>query len=102
MKSDTQPTDASLSYAEAYATHYSDRNLLLALQQYRQVVQSHPETAEAGYSISQIRSIVNAVVPSHDLVDAQVAMAIAQFDKRDRPGGCHAGAVTDTGSEKGA
>ena len=76
--------EAGRQYAAAYAAHYTTKDLREALRLYRDVMAAHPNTQEAGYSQSQIRNIVNAVVPRQELLDAQVDLALAHFDQEDQ------------------
>ena len=85
MKHENEPVEASRQYAAAYAAHYSARDLPWALRLYQGVVASHSSTVEADYARAQIQNIVNAVVPKQDLLDAQMNLLPAQF-QRDRPG----------------
>lgn len=79
MRNRTTPAAASLEYAVAYATHYTGRDLPLALRLYRKIMESHPNTQEAGYSRAQAQNIINAVVPKQELLNAQMELAVAQF-----------------------
>ena len=69
------------AYRAAYAAHYTGRDLPMALQLYRQVVASHPNALEAGYSRSQVENIVKAVVPTEEILDAQMKLALAHFQR---------------------
>lgn len=79
MKNDTGQREAHQQYDAAYAAHYENKDLREALELYRRILAAHPDTKEAGYSRSQIQNIVKKVVPEHELFDAQVGMAMAQF-----------------------
>lgn len=83
MKSVTQPTDAGQDYAAAHAAHYGSKDLRGALDLYRDVIATHPNTQEAGYSRSQIQNIVTSVVPKQALFDVQVDLAIAHCAHED-------------------
>ena len=76
-----ETTEASREYAAAYAAHYTEHNLPLALQLYLQLLEVHSNTKEADYSRMQIQNLVNAHVPKDQLLDAQVEMVIAQFER---------------------
>ncbi|MFC1610041.1 hypothetical protein ACFL6C_03730 [Myxococcota bacterium] len=78
MKSDSELTKAGEQYAAAHAAHYTTKNLHEALELYTDVVARHPDAPEAGYAHSQIQNIVNSVVPKQDLLDAQLALALAR------------------------
>mgnify|MGYP001814961602 CR=1 FL=1 len=54
MKIDTELTETGREYAAAYAAHYTERNLPIALRLYRDLIASHPGDQEAGYSLSLI------------------------------------------------
>jgi hypothetical protein len=79
MRNDTRLTEAGRQYAEAYAAHYTGRDLPVALQLYRKVMASHPDAQEAGYSRTQVQNIVNTVVSKQELLDAQIELAVAHF-----------------------
>ena len=79
MRHDPELTEAGRQYAAAYAAHYTGHDLPVALQLYMNVIASHPDAQEAGYSHSQIENIVNTVVPKQDLLDAQIKMALHRF-----------------------
>jgi hypothetical protein len=66
--------ESARQYAEAYATHYTRRDLLGALRAYDEIIELHPNAPEAGYSRSQMRNIVNLVVPARELLAFQVEL----------------------------
>ena len=72
-------TKSAQSYAVAYKEHYSNNNLKEAFNLYRDVIAAHPESQEAMYSKKQIENIVAAIVPTQEIFDAQVNMALARF-----------------------
>ena len=76
MSSDNALSSASLDYTEAHAAHYKERNLLGALRAYGRVIASYPSAPEAGHSCTQIRNIVNLVVPAEELLNAQMELAL--------------------------
>lgn len=76
--------DAGTLYAAAYAAHYTAKDLHKALEIYRSIMATYPDTPEAGYSRSQIQHIANAVVPKQKLLDAQVELALACFEHGDQ------------------
>lgn len=80
MQSDTEITEPKRQYAAAYAAHYTGRDLLLALQLYKQVVASYPSDPEAEYGRMQIQNIAHAVVPKQELLDAQIELVLAHFE----------------------
>jgi hypothetical protein len=82
---DTMLTEAGRQYAAAYAAHYTRRDLPVALQLYMKVMASHPSTQEAGYSRTQVQNIVNTVVPKQELLDAQIELALAHFERGGPP-----------------
>lgn len=81
MSSDDLRSEEARAYAAAYAAHYSQRDLAAALQLYRDLIASHAGTAEARYSRTQIQNIVNALVPAHQLLDAQLELALARLKR---------------------
>jgi hypothetical protein len=82
MNKDRSMTAAAREYAAAYAAHYTQRDLRTALGVYKELVASHTGSREAGYSRTQIRNIVNAVVPGQELLDAETALALARIESR--------------------
>jgi hypothetical protein len=81
MKNDGPNAEAARAYAAAYAAHYSERDLPLALQLYRNLIASHASAREAGYSRTQIQNIVNTLVPAQELLDAHVELALAHVER---------------------
>jgi hypothetical protein len=79
MRNDTGPTEASQQYAAAYTAHYETKNLREALELYKGILATHPDTQEAGYSRSQILNIVKEVAPERELFEAQMGVAMAHF-----------------------
>jgi hypothetical protein len=81
MSSDDLCSAEARAYAAAYAAHYSERDLAGALQLYRELIASHAGTAEARYSRTQIQNIVHALVPPHELLEAQLELALARLKR---------------------
>jgi len=80
MRNETeQLTEAGKQYAEAYAAHYTTKDLHEALKLYKAIMAEHPNTKEAEYSRTQIQNIVQSVVPKQRLLDAQVELALTCF-----------------------
>ena len=73
---------AKKDYAAAYAAHYSDRDLVTALQLYEKITTAHASAREAGYSRTQIQNIVNRVVPGPELLEAQMELAFAHLGRQ--------------------
>lgn len=80
MRNKTELTEASRHYAKAYVAQYTEHDLPLAMQLYKQVMVSHPTSPEAEYSRVQIQNIVNAVVPKQERLDAQMKLALTHFE----------------------
>jgi hypothetical protein len=76
MRNETELTEAGKQYAEAYAAHYTTKDLHEALELYKAIMAEHPNTKEAEYSRTQIQNIVQSVVPKQRLLDAQVELAL--------------------------
>ena len=74
MTNETHSTTASQKYSAAYAAHYTEQDLSLALRLYQQLMTSHPSEPEAEYCRVQIQNIVHDVVPKQELMDAQLAL----------------------------
>ena len=81
MSGDELRSEEARAYAAAYEAHYSVRDLTVALQLYRDLIASHAGTPEARYSRTQIQNIVHALVPSQELLDAQLELAFAQLER---------------------
>ena len=77
--------EAARDYAAAYAAHYSERDLAMALQLYQEIMTAHASAREAGYSRTQIQNIVNVVVPEQELLGAQVELALARLGRQISP-----------------
>lgn len=77
MRFETIRRDASEQYKDAYSAHYSQHNLRLALQLYKNLLKSYPDPPEAGYSRIQVQNIASAVVPKRELFNAQFELALA-------------------------
>lgn len=69
MKIETEPSDASHQYAAAYAAHYAERDVPLALRLYMKLMASDATCPEAECAWVQIQNIVNALVPTEELLD---------------------------------
>ncbi len=85
MSDDSGLIEAAREYAAAYAAHYSERDLAMALQLYKKIIGSHASAREAGYSRTQIQNIVNAVVPEQELLDAQMELALVRLEHQIPP-----------------
>ncbi len=85
MSDDSALTEAAREYAAAYAAHYSERDLAMALQLYKELIASHASAREAGYTRTQIQNIVYAVVPEQELPDAQMELALARLEHQVSP-----------------
>jgi hypothetical protein len=80
MRNETELTEENRQYAAAYAAHFVERDLPLALQLCEKLMASHPGAQEAKYSGKQVQNIVNAVVPEQELLDAQMELVVAHFE----------------------
>ncbi|MBN1912250.1 MAG: hypothetical protein JW818_21195 [Pirellulales bacterium] len=80
MRNDPENTSPDRQYAAAYAAHYTQRDLPMALQLYREVMASYPGTREADYAREQIQNIVNTTVSKRELLDAEIELALAHFN----------------------
>ncbi len=76
MRNAIELTAADKQYAEAYAAHYTTKDLHKAIDLYKGITATHPNTKEADYSRTQIQNIVQSVVPKQMLLDAQVEMVL--------------------------
>jgi hypothetical protein len=82
MEEETVGTASAQQYAAAYETHYTTRDLREALRLYKSIMVESPDSAEAGYSRSQIQNIAKAVVPEKELSDAQWDLALSHVTGR--------------------
>lgn len=71
----------STEYRRAHDAQYVDRDLKLALDLYQGILREPVGTLEHGYSRAQIRNIVSTVVPSRELLEAQVRLAVACLER---------------------
>jgi hypothetical protein len=83
MRTREAPTAAQQRYAQAYAAQYAGHDLLDALQAYGEVIATHPDSPEAGYSRTQILGIAKRVVPAEELLASHKALILSHL----RPGG---------------
>ncbi len=81
MKKRNNATVADQDYTKAHDMHYKTKNLPKALNLYRGIIADYPKTDEAGYSLSQVQNIVNAVVPKQEVMDALVALTLTHFEQ---------------------
>lgn len=79
MGHDLHHTTAARSYATAHEAHYESKDLRHALKLYGDIMATYPESAEAGYSRSQIQNIARSVVPEDELLAAEAALASSQL-----------------------
>jgi len=80
MRPNQTPTAAEQRYAQAHAAHYTDDDLLGALHGYGEIIGSHPDSPEAGYSRTQILAIVNRVVPAEELLASHTALVLRRLE----------------------
>jgi hypothetical protein len=66
-------------YAEAHQEQYKKNDLPAALAIYRDIIATHPDEKEAGYSRGQIRNIASKVVPKQELLDAELELALSHL-----------------------
>jgi hypothetical protein len=81
MKNRNNVTVAGQDYTKAHDMHYKTKDLPKAFKLYRGIISDYPKAKEAGYSLSQIQNIVNAVVPKQEVMDAIVALTLAHFEQ---------------------
>jgi hypothetical protein len=83
MKKNIVLAESGRQYAEAYEKHYTNKDLYSALQLYKGVMATYPDSKEAEYSRSQILNIVQEVVPRNVLYGAQLDMALDYAKRSD-------------------
>jgi len=72
-------TMARRAYDKEHNARYAAKDLHQALELYQGVVTAHPDTQEAEYSRTQMHNIAKSVVPTEDLLAAQVELALASL-----------------------
>ena len=77
MRNKTELTEAGKQYTEAYAVHYTTKDLHKAIDLYKGIMATHPNAKEAEYSRTQIHNIAKSVVPKEDLLAAHLALTLA-------------------------
>jgi len=85
MKNRNNNTVAGQDYTKAHDMHYKTKDLPKAFNLYRDIIVEYPNTEEAGYSLSQVKNIMNEVVPKQEVMDTLVALTLAHFDKNVPP-----------------
>ena len=85
MREDSKPGKADLDYTAAHAAHYKTKDLHEALELYTNLMIAHPDTPEAGYSLTQIQNIAKSVVPQQELLDAQRGLILAHLEQEEPP-----------------
>ena len=80
MSNDSALSAAGKQYAEAHEAHYTTKNMPEALELYKGVIATYPDTQEAEYSRTQIQNIVRSVVPVQEFVNAQAALALVHLE----------------------
>lgn len=76
MNTNKEHSGAARSYADAYASHYTELDYPAALRSYDQLIALHPSAPEAGYARTQIRNIVKSVIPERELLAAELELAL--------------------------
>jgi hypothetical protein len=82
MRNNGVVTAAARAYSAAYAAHYSQRDLAVALRLYGKLIASHASTREAGYSRTQVQNIVNAIVPEDERLEAETSLALTFIESQ--------------------
>ena len=73
--------EPSKQYASAHIAHYGAHDLSRALHLYDRLIASHPSSPEAAYASTQVRNIVNTVVPKDKFIHSQIELAFAYLKK---------------------
>jgi hypothetical protein len=81
MKNRNNVTVAGQDYTKAHDMHYKTKDLPKAFKLYGGIIADYPETKEAGYSLTQVQNIVNAVIPKKEVMDALVTLTLAHFEQ---------------------
>ena len=82
MKESKLSAEVGQQYASAYETHYTTKDIYKAFTLYKDIIAAHPDTIEAKYSRSQVRNIVNAMVPKKEIMDSLMELARIHFDQK--------------------
>jgi hypothetical protein len=73
-------SEAGQQYKSAYDAHYKTKDIQKAFALYGDIIATHPDTQEAGYSRSQILNIVKEVVPKKTAMDSLMDLARIHFE----------------------
>jgi hypothetical protein len=82
MQDNRTQSVANQLYNKAHVAQYKDKDLAAALALYQNILATHPDEKEAGYSRSQIKAIASDLVPKQELLDAQVKLALAHLPQQ--------------------
>lgn len=80
MFKENEPTEADWRYDEAYSAHTDVMDLTLALILYRGVIDVFPNTPQAESARLQLLKIVDAVVPTTEILDTLQNLAITRLE----------------------
>lgn len=77
---DPTSNGAARKYAAAQVTHYTDKDLRKAFVSYNDIIVSHPDSPEAGYSRTQILNMATRILNEDELLESQMRLALAKLD----------------------
>lgn len=75
METETLKVNATDKYPDAYSRHYRIRNLTLAFRRYQEIIKSYPNNREADSAVTQLRNIIQSVVPKLERLVVQIKLA---------------------------
>ena len=85
MTSHIVSNEAARQYAAAYAAHYSQRDLPLALRLYQDLLSHHPNVPEATYARMQLHNMFTLTVPQQQRVDQEISLLKKQLTEGTAP-----------------
>jgi len=98
--SESNPDRPKQLYSAAYEAHYSTGNLLEALWRYEEVISVHPDSAEAGYSGTQVQNIASSLVSRGELVESYLRLARERLGRQSGAGAATAGSAAEPSTAK--
>ena len=81
MKDRSLLTESGQQYKSAYEAHYKTKEIQKAFALYENIIATHPDTQEAGYSRSQILNIVKEVVSKKTAMDSLMDLVRIHFEQ---------------------
>ena len=81
MNNSNHTINPTQQYEVAHNAHYKMKDVHEAIVLYRDLIENYPGSKEAEYSRSQVKNIVNSVVPEQVFINAVWALALTHIEK---------------------